>query len=110
MLVDSHCHLDVAAFDADRAAVLARAAAAGVEAQVIPAIAQAFGGEPPDIIAIDPIRNLFDGGPEGGGENDNTAMMFFLQDRVELLAADLFPPGRAALVVCNPPWLPARPT
>ena len=32
-----------------------------------------------------------------------------LSDRVELLAADLFPPGRAALVVCNPPWLPARP-
>ncbi len=31
-------------------------------------------------------------------------------DRVELLAADLFPPGRAPLVVCNPPWLPARPS
>ncbi len=29
--------------------------------------------------------------------------------RVELLAADLFPAGRAALVVCNPPWLPAQP-
>ncbi|MDB5776445.1 MAG: methylase [Herbaspirillum sp.] len=29
--------------------------------------------------------------------------------QVELLQADLFPPGRAALVVCNPPWLPARP-
>lgn len=28
--------------------------------------------------------------------------------QVELLAADLFPPGRAPLVVCNPPWLPAR--
>jgi SAM-dependent methyltransferase len=33
-----------------------------------------------------------------------------LQNRVQLLQADLFPPGRAALVVCNPPWLPARPT
>lgn len=33
-----------------------------------------------------------------------------LQDRVELLAANLFPPGRAPLVVCNPPWLPARPS
>ena len=31
-------------------------------------------------------------------------------DRVELLAADLFPPGRAPLVVCNPPWVPARPS
>jgi SAM-dependent methyltransferase len=30
--------------------------------------------------------------------------------RVEVLAADLFPEGRAALVVCNPPWVPARPS
>ena len=28
--------------------------------------------------------------------------------QVQLLATDLFPEGRAALVVCNPPWLPAR--
>ncbi len=33
-----------------------------------------------------------------------------LQDQIEVHQADLFPPGRAALVVCNPPWLPARPT
>ena len=33
-----------------------------------------------------------------------------LHDRIELLRADLFPPGRAPLVVCNPPWLPARPS
>lgn len=32
-----------------------------------------------------------------------------LADKVELLQADLFPPGRAPLIVCNPPWLPARP-
>ncbi|KAF0162966.1 MAG: hypothetical protein FD157_3484 [Rhodocyclaceae bacterium] len=31
-----------------------------------------------------------------------------LTARVELVAADLFPPGRASLVVCNPPWVPAR--
>lgn len=30
--------------------------------------------------------------------------------RVELLEADLFPPGRAPLVVCNPPWVPAKPS
>ena len=29
---------------------------------------------------------------------------------VELMQVDLFPPGRAPLVVCNPPWLPARPS
>jgi methylase of polypeptide subunit release factors len=33
-----------------------------------------------------------------------------LQNQVQLLQADLFPPGQAALIVCNPPWLPARPT
>ena len=31
-----------------------------------------------------------------------------LAARVEVVPADLFPPGRAALVVCNPPWVPAR--
>jgi methylase of polypeptide subunit release factors len=31
-----------------------------------------------------------------------------LAARVEVVAADLFPPGRAPLVVCNPPWVPAR--
>ena len=29
-------------------------------------------------------------------------------DRVELLAVDGYPPGRAGLVVCNPPWLPGK--
>lgn len=29
---------------------------------------------------------------------------------VEIVEADLFPPGKAPLVVCNPPWLPARPS
>jgi TatD DNase family protein len=38
-LVDSHSHLDVAEFDADRDDVLARARAAGVTRQVVPAIA-----------------------------------------------------------------------
>jgi methylase of polypeptide subunit release factors len=33
-----------------------------------------------------------------------------LADRVEVMRADLFPAGRAALVVCNPPWIPARPS
>jgi methylase of polypeptide subunit release factors len=31
-----------------------------------------------------------------------------LAGQVEILEADLFPEGRAPLVVCNPPWLPAR--
>jgi Tat protein secretion system quality control protein TatD with DNase activity len=37
-LIDTHAHLDVAAFAPDRDAVLGRASSAGVVAQVIPAI------------------------------------------------------------------------
>ncbi|MBW1603037.1 class I SAM-dependent methyltransferase [Streptomyces sp. JJ66] len=33
-----------------------------------------------------------------------------LADRVEIVAADLFAPTRVPLAVCNPPWLPAKPT
>jgi methylase of polypeptide subunit release factors len=33
-----------------------------------------------------------------------------LTGRVDVVKADLFPEGRAALVVCNPPWVPARPS
>ena len=31
-----------------------------------------------------------------------------LNDQVELVQANLFPEGKAPLIVCNPPWLPAR--
>lgn len=31
-----------------------------------------------------------------------------LKERVKIIQADLFPQGRAPLIVCNPPWLPAR--
>lgn len=37
-LIDSHCHLDAPEFDGDRDAVRARARAAGVVAQVLPAV------------------------------------------------------------------------
>lgn len=42
---------------------------------------------------------------------DNMAQLG-LSQQVDVVQADLFPatPARAALVVCNPPWLPARPS
>ena len=33
-----------------------------------------------------------------------------LEQTVELMKADLFPDRRADLVLCNPPWLPGRPS
>jgi SAM-dependent methyltransferase len=39
---------------------------------------------------------------------DNVARLG-LQNQISVLQADLFPPGLASLIVCNPPWLPARP-
>lgn len=33
-----------------------------------------------------------------------------LDRQVNVIEADLFPPGQAPLIVCNPPWLPARPS
>ena len=66
---------------------------------VAAAIAQAFPDAPPDIICVDPLRNLFDGGPGGDGENDNTAMLFFLQSRVEALRDLVWPD--AGLILCH---------
>ncbi|MCW5649562.1 MAG: class I SAM-dependent methyltransferase [Ramlibacter sp.] len=40
---------------------------------------------------------------------DNLARLG-LDGQVQVLQADLFPQGTAPLVVCNPPWVPARPS
>ena len=32
------------------------------------------------------------------------------QHQVSVIQADMFPEGRAPLIVCNPPWLPAKPS
>lgn len=53
--------------------------------RVAEAVNTAFPDDPADVLCIDPIRNVFDGGPDGGGENDNAAMLHFLQQRVEAL-------------------------
>jgi len=33
-----------------------------------------------------------------------------LTDFIDVVQADLFPAGRGALAICNPPWIPARPS
>jgi SAM-dependent methyltransferase len=38
---------------------------------------------------------------------DNIARLGF-SNQVEIVRANLFPEGRAPLIICNPPWLPAR--
>jgi hypothetical protein len=58
-----------------------------------------YGYAQPDILCLDPIRNLFDGGPDGAGENDNTAMLFFLQSRVEALRDAVAPD--CGLILCH---------
>ncbi|QID17653.1 class I SAM-dependent methyltransferase [Nitrogeniibacter mangrovi] len=40
---------------------------------------------------------------------DNLARLG-VADRVELRPGDLFPEAQAPLIVCNPPWVPAKPT
>jgi TatD DNase family protein len=49
MWIDSHCHLDATGFDADRDSVVARARAAGVAMQVIPAV---------EVANFDTVRRL----------------------------------------------------
>ncbi len=51
MLIDSHCHLDACEFDNDRADVIARAEAAGVRAQIVPAITLSGFGKLRDVCA-----------------------------------------------------------
>lgn len=52
-LFDSHCHFDAAAFDPDRPAVLARARAAGVRRQLVPAVSRAGWEKLRDLCAAD---------------------------------------------------------
>lgn len=37
-------------------------------------------------------------------------MRLGLAAQIDVVQADLFPEGQAALIVCNPPWIPARPS
>jgi hypothetical protein len=69
----------------------------GVEC-VAQSVKERFGSTLPDIIVIDPLRNVFDGGGFGG-ENDNDAMMFFLSRRVEALRQKINP--NAGIIIAH---------
>ena len=71
--------------------------AQGIAAAAV-AIGEAFPDAPVDILCVDPIRNVFDGGPDGAGENDNAAMMFFLRERIEALREAVNPDCGVILV------------
>jgi hypothetical protein len=47
--------------------------------------------------------------PRATASARENAARFQVADRVEVLEADLFPPGRARLIVANPPWIPEQP-
>jgi putative DNA primase/helicase len=53
----------------------------------------------PDIVCVDPIRNVFDGGADNGNENDNNAMLFFLQNRIGKLRSMLNPD--IGIILCH---------
>lgn len=55
------------------------------------AIAHHFPDNTVDIIVIDPLRNVFDGGISDASENDNAAMLFFLQKRLDILRDKINP-------------------
>lgn len=40
----------------------------------------------------------------------DNAVRLGLAESIEVIQADLFPPGRAPLIVCNPPWVPGKPS
>lgn len=65
------------------------------DADGVPRVAEAarlaFPYAVPDILCIDPIRSMLDGGPDGAGENDNGAMMFFLRERIDALREAVAP-------------------
>jgi hypothetical protein len=72
---------------------------AGGVAATTAAIRERFSDAPPDIIVIDPIRNVFDGGAEAKGENDNAAMLYFLKERVEALRDAVS--AEAGVILCH---------
>jgi len=69
----------------------------GVE-KVVKSINKSF-TDKVDIIVIDPLRNVFDGGDNNSNENDNSAMMQFLQSRIDSLREAINP--EAGIIIAH---------
>ena len=91
-MIDTHCHLDVAAFDGDRDAVIDRAIAAGVRGIVVPAIRMR-----PREIAHPIIRVAFGLHPQIVPELDAAERAL----DPEQLAADAMRAGACAIGECG---------
>lgn len=61
----------------------------GIE-NLIETICSNFNPSELDVVVIDPLRNVYEGG-KAGGENDNYAMISFLQNRIEFLRQKINP-------------------
>lgn len=83
MLIDTHCHLDAAEFDGDRAAVAAQAEARGVRCVVVPAVERANFGAVASVCREYPIcRPAYGIHPmyvDGAREEDLAALRDALQ-------------------------------
>ena len=62
--------------------------------RAVSTVRQWFPGEPPDIIVIDPLANVYD----GENESDNAAMLAFLHGRLEVLRQRINPDACIILV------------
>lgn len=108
MLIDTHCHLDFPDFDADRAAVIARAQAAGVDQIVVPAITVDNFQRVLNLAASSPrfhpalgLHPCFPHGPDA----DLAALAQTLQDHQVVAVGEVgvdFRPGQAAAEVQLP--------
>ncbi|QWD84917.1 class I SAM-dependent methyltransferase [Polynucleobacter asymbioticus] len=64
------------------------------------------------ILAMRGINNIIATDLDGRAlacAKENIALLN-LNSQVEIMKANLFPAGKATLIVCNPPWVPARPS
>jgi TatD DNase family protein len=105
VVIDTHCHLDLAAFDTDRDAVVARAAAAGVAGILVPAIRPRTWGALRILVgryAADGVRGAFGIHPQIVPELDADELAGDLTARLVEAARDACAIGECGLDGATP--------